>query len=134
MGELREAGCLFLSLTGGEVLSHPDLFRFLDRARELNLAVQLLTNGTLLRPGMAKRLASYSNLMGVSVSLYGATADVHDGITQVRGSFRANLGGDREAARRRRGGPAEVHTHATECARDPGDDGQRHLPRFPLSR
>ncbi|MEO5768532.1 MAG: radical SAM protein, partial [Polyangia bacterium] len=49
MGELREAGCLFLSLTGGEVLSHPDLFQFLDRARELNLAVQLLTNGTLLR-------------------------------------------------------------------------------------
>ncbi|MEP6652401.1 MAG: radical SAM protein [Myxococcales bacterium] len=87
MGELREAGCLFLSLTGGEVLSHPDLFQFLDRARELNLAVQLLTNGTLLRPGMAKRLAAYSNLMGVSVSLYGASAGVHDGITQVRGSF-----------------------------------------------
>ena len=87
MGDLRQAGCLFLSLTGGEVLSHPELFRFLDRARELNLAVQLLTNGTLLRPGMAKRLASYSNLMGVSISVYGSTAEVHDSITQVRGSF-----------------------------------------------
>jgi len=28
-------------LTGGEVLSHPDLFRFLDHARDLNLSVQL---------------------------------------------------------------------------------------------
>jgi len=85
--QLRDAGCLFLSLTGGEVLSHPDLFHFLDRARELNLAIQLLTNGTLLRPGMAAQLARYPNLMGVSVSVYGATADTHDAITQVRGSF-----------------------------------------------
>jgi MoaA/NifB/PqqE/SkfB family radical SAM enzyme len=87
MDDLRAAGCLFLSLTGGEVLSHPDLFVFLDRARDLNLAVQLLTNGTLLRPGIAKRLGSYANLLGVSVSLYGASAAVHDGITQVKGSF-----------------------------------------------
>ena len=87
ISDVRAAGCLFLSLTGGEVLSHPDLFVFLDRARDLNLAVQLLTNGTLLRPGVAKRLASYSNLLGASISLYGATAEVHDTITQVRGSF-----------------------------------------------
>jgi radical SAM protein with 4Fe4S-binding SPASM domain len=87
MGDVRAAGCLFLSLTGGEVFSHPDLFVFLERARGLNLAVQLLTNGTMLRPGVARRLAGYRNLMGVSVSLYGATAAVHDAITQVNGSF-----------------------------------------------
>ena len=88
MGALRDAGCLFLSLTGGEVLSYPHLFAVMDRAQELSLAVQLLTNGTLLRPGVAARLASYRNLLGVSVSLYGATPEVHDGITQVRGSWR----------------------------------------------
>jgi radical SAM protein with 4Fe4S-binding SPASM domain len=93
MGEVRAAGCLFLSLTGGEVLSHPQLFTFLDRARELNLAVQLLTNGTLLRPGVAARLAGYRNLLGVSVSLYGATPEVHDGITQVAGSWRRTWAG-----------------------------------------
>jgi len=100
MGELREAGCLFLSLTGGEVLSSPRLFPVLDRARDLGFAVQLLSNGTLLRPGVAARLASYRNLMGVSVSLYGATAEVHDGITQVRGSWQRTLDGvDRLRAR-----------------------------------
>ena len=30
MEELRASGCLFLQLTGGEALSHPDLFVFLD--------------------------------------------------------------------------------------------------------
>jgi radical SAM protein with 4Fe4S-binding SPASM domain len=93
MGELRAAGTLFLSLTGGEVLSSPHLFPVLDRARELNLAVQMLSNGTLLRPGVAAKLAGYRNLLGVSISLYGATPEVHDGVTQIRGSWRRTLDG-----------------------------------------
>jgi radical SAM protein with 4Fe4S-binding SPASM domain len=86
--QLRAAGCLFLTLTGGEIFSYPHLYAVLDRARELNFAVQLLTNGTLLGPGVAGRLAGYPNLLGTSVSLYGATAAVHDGITQMPGSWR----------------------------------------------
>jgi radical SAM protein with 4Fe4S-binding SPASM domain len=93
MGDLRAAGCLFLQLTGGEALSHPQLFTFLDRARELNFAVQLLTNGTMLRPGVAARLAAYENLQGVSVSVYGATPEVHDSITQIQGSWRRTWDG-----------------------------------------
>lgn len=87
LGELRDAGCLFVSFTGGEALAHPDLFTFLDRAAELNLAVQLLTNGTLVRAETAERLGGYRNLLGASVSLYGASATTHDAVTQVTGSF-----------------------------------------------
>jgi radical SAM protein with 4Fe4S-binding SPASM domain len=87
LGDLREAGCLFLNLTGGEALLHPDLFVLLDRAAELNFSVGLLTNGILLRPGMAGELARYPNLLRVGVSVYGASAAVHDGITQAHGSF-----------------------------------------------
>jgi radical SAM protein with 4Fe4S-binding SPASM domain len=87
IGELRDAGCLFLNLTGGEALLHPDLFRLLDHAADLNLAVGLLTNGILLRPGMAGQLARYPNLHRVSISIYGATAETHDGVTQVPGSL-----------------------------------------------
>jgi radical SAM protein with 4Fe4S-binding SPASM domain len=93
LADVRAAGCLFLGLTGGEVLTSPHLFPVLDRARDLNLAVQLLTNATLLRPGVAGQLAGYRNLLGVSVSVYGATAEVHDGITQVRGSWRRTWAG-----------------------------------------
>ncbi|HLK88682.1 MAG TPA: radical SAM protein [Polyangia bacterium] len=93
LSELRAAGTLFLSLTGGEVLSSPHLFPVLDRALELNLAVQLLSNGTLLRPGVAARLAGYRNLLGVSISLYGATPEVHDSVTQIRGSWRRTMDG-----------------------------------------
>jgi radical SAM protein with 4Fe4S-binding SPASM domain len=93
LSELRAAGTLFLSLTGGEVLSSPHLFPVLDRAQELNLAVQLLSNGTLLRPGVAARLAGYRNLLGVSISVYGATPEIHDAVTQIRGSWRRTMDG-----------------------------------------
>jgi radical SAM protein with 4Fe4S-binding SPASM domain len=93
--QLRASGALFLGLTGGEVLTYPHLFAILDRARELNFAVQLLSNGTMLQPGVAGRLASYRNLMGVSISIYGATPAVHDGITQIPGSWRRTWEGVR---------------------------------------
>ena len=93
LGDLRDAGCLFLNLTGGEALLHPDLFVILDRAASLNLSVGLLTNGVLLRPGMASSLARYPNILRVGVSLYGASAAVHDGITQAPGSFARSWSG-----------------------------------------
>lgn len=87
ISDVHAAGCLFLNFTGGEALVHPDFFAFMDHAAGLNLAVSLLTNGVLLRPGMAARLASYPNLVRVAVSVYGATAATHDDITQAPGSF-----------------------------------------------
>jgi radical SAM protein with 4Fe4S-binding SPASM domain len=99
MDQLRAAGTLFLGLTGGEVLTYPHLFAVLDHARERNFAVQLLTNGSMLQPGVAARLASYRNLLGVSISIYGATADVHDAITQIPGSWRRTWEGARRLQR-----------------------------------
>jgi MoaA/NifB/PqqE/SkfB family radical SAM enzyme len=92
---LHAAGCMFLGLTGGEALLHPDLFSFIRHAASLNMAVQLLTNGLLLRPGMAAQLAAQRNLLGVSISLYGASPEVHDGVTQVPGSFERTWAGAR---------------------------------------
>jgi radical SAM protein with 4Fe4S-binding SPASM domain len=95
MGELRAEGCLFLALTGGEVFTHPALFDFLDHGRDLHLSIRLLSNGTLLVPAAVARLSRYPNLLSVDLSLYGATAPVHDAITQVRGSFERTWSGAR---------------------------------------
>lgn len=93
MRQVHKAGCLFLSLTGGEVFSYPHLFEVLEEAASLNFAVLILTNGTMLRPGVVGRLAGFRNLLCVSVSLYGASAEVHDRVTQVVGSFRRTWDG-----------------------------------------
>ncbi len=100
MSDLRAEGCLFLALTGGEVLAHPDLFDFLDHARRLHFSLRLLSNGTLLTPDMVEKLAEYPNLFAVDLSLYGATPAVHDAVTQVRGSFDRTWAGARRLQQR----------------------------------
>jgi radical SAM protein with 4Fe4S-binding SPASM domain len=84
---LRSAGCLFLGLTGGEPMAHPRFFDVVEEARRLHLAVTVQSNGTLATPEDVERLADASHLLSVCISLYGATAAAHDGVTGVAGSF-----------------------------------------------
>jgi uncharacterized Fe-S radical SAM superfamily protein PflX len=46
--QLRTAGCLYLSFTGGEALLHPSLLTFLQHARRRRMLVRMKTNGALL--------------------------------------------------------------------------------------
>ncbi len=98
--DLRRAGTLFLSLTGGEVLAHPGLWDVLDEAAARKFAVTLLSNGALLTERTCDRLAAYPNLWGVSLSLYGARAATHDEVTRSRGSFERTWAGARRLAER----------------------------------
>ncbi|MBI4982173.1 MAG: radical SAM protein [Candidatus Omnitrophica bacterium] len=84
--ELAEIGSLFLTLSGGEVLLHPSFFKIAEYARKRNFSVTVLTNGMLVDKNMAQRLAGLS-LKSVELSIYGASATVHDSITGKIGSF-----------------------------------------------
>jgi radical SAM protein with 4Fe4S-binding SPASM domain len=90
---LREAGCLFLGVTGGEPLVHPHGIDVIEHAGRRGLAVQLLTNGTLLTSEVVERLAACPHLLGVSVSLYGAEPATHDAVTRFAGSFKRTWDG-----------------------------------------
>jgi len=106
LDDLRAAGCLFLSLTGGEPLLHPRFWDILDAAAARRFSVTLLTNGTLLGERTCGRLARFRNLWQVSLSLYGARPETHDAVTRTRGSFRRLREGLRRL--RRRGLPAAI--------------------------
>lgn len=93
LGDLRRLGCFQVAFTGGEAMVHPDFFAFMDRARDLGLAVSVLTNGTTLTDEVVDRLAAYDNLVDTSLSVYGATASTHDAITQARGSYARTVRG-----------------------------------------
>jgi radical SAM protein with 4Fe4S-binding SPASM domain len=86
MDGLEELGTLFLTFTGGEILLRSDLFDIVGEARRRRFAVRLKTNGMLITPAVADRMAEH-NVMSVDISLYGASAETHDRITTVRGSF-----------------------------------------------
>lgn len=84
--QLKNAGSLFLTFSGGEVFVRqdwPELFAF---ARHLRFDLNIKTNGTAIN----ERVASQLKEMGarrVQVSLYSADPVVHDGITRLHGSF-----------------------------------------------
>ncbi|MBI3097224.1 MAG: radical SAM protein [Planctomycetes bacterium] len=84
--QIRDLGGLYLAFTGGEPLLHPDIYDFIRRAADLRMYVSLKTNGTLLTKPVVRRLDE-SGTAKVHVSLYGASAPVHDGITVGPGSF-----------------------------------------------
>jgi radical SAM protein with 4Fe4S-binding SPASM domain len=90
LGELRAAGTLFVTFTGGEPFLRPDLLEILAAARREHLAVRLYTSGMHLGRAEAAALAGLK-LVAVELSAYGATAAVHDRVTRRPGSLRRTL-------------------------------------------
>ncbi len=86
MDEVALAGCLELTLTGGEPLARPDFFEIYEHAKARGFLVCLFSNGTLLTDKVADRLAA-NPPSRVEISFHGATATSFDAITQGTGSY-----------------------------------------------
>jgi len=81
-----------LVFSGGEPLCRQDLFELIGRAGTLGLTTALATNGTLIDAAAAEQIQK-SGVARVSVSLDGATAEVHDRLRQLKGSFEKAIEG-----------------------------------------
>ncbi len=81
-----------LVFSGGEPLCRKDLFELISQAKSLGITPALATNGTLIDSAIAEKIRS-SGVARVSVSLDGATAEVHDRLRQLEGSFEKALEG-----------------------------------------
>jgi radical SAM protein with 4Fe4S-binding SPASM domain len=89
---LAEAGAVFLTLTGGEVCTRKDFLQIVDAAVERGFAFKVLTNATMITDEIAAHLAD-RGVLEVSVSVYGPTAEVHDTVTDLPGSFERTMAG-----------------------------------------
>ena len=90
LDELAEAGCFFLTLSGGEVFMRRDFLQIAAHARSLGFSVTVFTTGTLLTPETATELADLHPL-SVEVSIYSARPEVHDRVTRIPGSLARSL-------------------------------------------
>lgn len=90
LDQLRELGCLNVLLTGGEVLVRSDFLEIAEYAASLGMLVDIFTNGLGLTGDVFDRIKALRP-NSLSYSLYGGSARVHDGITQVPGSFERTL-------------------------------------------
>jgi len=83
---IADAGCLWLLLTGGEIMLREDFREIYLYAKEKGLLVTLFTNGTLIHEGLADFLAEWRPF-SVEITLYGATAATYDKITRRKGAY-----------------------------------------------
>jgi MoaA/NifB/PqqE/SkfB family radical SAM enzyme len=92
LDDLRALGTLYVALTGGEPLTHPEFFAIARGVRERAFALRILSNGALITEKVADAVAALDP-MGVEMSLHGARAETHDRATATPGSFDALLRG-----------------------------------------
>lgn len=74
-------------LNGGEPTIHRDFFGIIDAVHDRGAKIDLFTNGMMFSDtDFSDRVLSYPNLC-IRVPLFGASAQMHDRLTGVRGSF-----------------------------------------------
>jgi AdoMet-dependent heme synthase len=97
-----------LVLTGGDPLKRDDLFDLIATARDLGFAVSVAPSATpLLTPEALGRLRA-AGVEAISLSLDGSTAEQHDSIRGIEGTYARTV--EAAGAARRHGLPFQVNT------------------------
>lgn len=84
--QCKKMNLLHVTLTGGEPMTHNNFSDFLKKCNEYNLSVNVLSNLTLLNDDIIEEMKR-NGLLSVQVSLYSMDSNIHDSITQIKGSF-----------------------------------------------
>src|SRR5258708_5495370 len=90
LDQLADAGVLFLTLSGGEVLMRMDFFEILKYARRLQFCVKIKTNGFMIREKEADRMRDLG-VQEVRISIYSHRAEIHVAITKLPGSLKHSV-------------------------------------------
>ncbi len=81
-----------LVFSGGEPLCRDDIFELIAYAKSFEISPALATNGTMINAEISQQIAD-SGIVRVAVSLDGATAEVHNKLRQLEGSFEKAIEG-----------------------------------------
>ncbi len=88
MVEARNSGTTYLELVGGEMSIRPDIVGLIKFAKEQDFkTIMMSTNGRMYSyRNFAKKIVE-AGLNSLVFSIHGHTAQLHDFLTQVKGSF-----------------------------------------------
>ncbi|MGW0628503.1 radical SAM protein [Streptomyces sp. NPDC002758] len=84
---MRDAGVIWLQITGGEPLIDPDFPESYQLAHELGMQLEILSNGSRLHKEHILNLLRTYPPAKLSLSMYGATPATYDKVTRSRGAF-----------------------------------------------
>lgn len=86
LDKMVDAGALFVTLTGGEVLLRPDFPEIYMHAKKRGMLVTVFTNGTLITEEIADLFAAYKPV-SVELTLYGFTRETYERVTGSSNTF-----------------------------------------------
>jgi heme b synthase len=92
LDEIAATGRPIVILTGGEPLLRPDIFQVARYGTDKGLRMVMAPNGTLITADKATQMAA-AGIQRISISLDGASAEVHDRFRGVPGAFEGALQG-----------------------------------------
>jgi len=86
LDELVSLGCLWILYTGGEIFARRDFLDIYTEAKKRGFLITLFTNGTMITPRIADHLVEYRPF-NIEITLYGATRETYEALTQIPGTF-----------------------------------------------
>jgi len=86
LDQIAEAGCFWILFTGGEIFARADFLDIYAYAKSKGFLITLFTNGTMVTERIANFLAEYRPF-AIEITLYGATRETYDALTQIPGSY-----------------------------------------------
>ena len=92
--QMKDAGVLFLLLTGGEPFLYPEFRRLYLELRKMGMIITINTNGTLIDEELARFLAEYKPRR-VNITLYGTDEETYTNLCHYFGGYEKTLRGIR---------------------------------------
>ena len=92
--QMKDAGVLFLLLTGGEPFLYPDFRRLYLELRKMGMIITINTNGTLIDEDLAAFLGKYKPRR-VNITLYGTDEETYANLCHYPGGYEKTLRGIR---------------------------------------
>lgn len=84
--EAREAGMLYLLLTGGEPFLWPDFWELYEKLAQMGFLISINTNGSLIDEAAVERLKKIPPKR-INITLYGAGDTTYEALCRVKGMF-----------------------------------------------
>lgn len=90
--QMKDAGVLFLLLTGGEPFLYPDFRRLYLELRKMGMIITINTNGTLIDEDLAEFFGKYKPRR-VNITLYGTDEETYANLCHYPGGYEKTLRG-----------------------------------------
>lgn len=88
--QAREAGTLYITLTGGEPFLHPEFWKIYSELNKMGFLISILSNGSMIDEAAMEKFREYGMPFRMKLTLYGASDETYkrvcnspDGFTKI---------------------------------------------------